>query len=154
MNTEQWFLFSVITLLLFNGASRSGAFILFVAYCFYEKNIVDLSATYYYSGSSLLNLIVGLTLFHERKAAAICSYFLVILNVFGYLLWYGYYPPAIYDNIALIILSMQLVFILPKGMVNGLRSDIKYIVAKSAIFNRIKTSVTMYKINSFKKTKK
>lgn len=147
MNTEQWFLFLIITLLLFNGASRSGAFILFVAYCFYEKNIVSLDAVYYYSCSSLLNLIVGLTLYPERSVAAICSYSLVIINVFGYLLWYTGCDPDIYDNIALLILTTQLVFILPKGMINGLRDDIQYIVAKSPIFNRIKTSVTMYKSN-------
>jgi len=154
MNYSQWIIFFIIFLLLFNKASRVDAFILITAYIIYQSFVVDLSAVYYYSIAASLNLIVGLVIHSRNKYAAMCSYSLIFVNVFGYFLWYQYYDPDIYDNISLSILALQIITILPKGLLNGLGNIIKYIMAKSPIFNSIQSRVTMHKINSFKKTRK
>lgn len=135
MNTTQWVVFSIILLVFFVKANKTDAFILLCTYLYYIEFIIPLSDIYYYSGSALLNLGAGLSLHFINKNAAICSYLLVPLNVIGYLLWYKYYPPTIYDNIALLILVLQLVTLLPKGALNGLRYNCKYIMAKSTYFN-------------------
>lgn len=130
MNTVQVIIYSTVITLLFNKASQKDAFVLFVAYSFYEIKIVDLDAIYYYSCASLLNLIVGLILHHKNKLAAICAYSLIFVNLLGFYIWYQYLPSTIYDNISLVILIAQLITILPKGLLNGLGYYFKYIMAK------------------------
>jgi len=154
MNSYQWIMFFIIFLLLFNKASFFDALILLTAYLFYEFFIVDLHANRYYLLSSMLNLIVGLSFYSRNKYAAICAYALVCCNMLGYLMWWQYYSPYLYDNIFLLILALQIIFILPKGLLNGLANIIKYTMAKFAFFNSLQSRVTLYKINSLKKKRK
>ena len=151
MNYLQWIVFFIIFSLLFNKASRVDAFILFVAYIIYELFIVNLDATYYYSFTALLNLCVGLALHNRNNNAAICSYTLVPWNVVGYYIWYAYYDPDIYDNMSLVILLLQLMFVIPKRLLNGLRNNIKHTMAEYPIFNGDQTRVTMHKSQPNKK---
>ena len=154
MNNSQWIIFSIICLLLFNKASRSDAFILIIAYLVYQSFIVDLSAASYYSTTASLNLITGLVIHSRNKCAAICSYSLVLVNVFGYFLWFAYLEPNVYNDISLKILILQVITIIPKGLLNGLANIIKYTMAKFAFFNSLQSRVTLYKINSLKKKRK
>lgn len=154
MNITQWIIFSIIFLLLFSKdkASSTDAFILIIAYLFYQSFIVGIPFTQYYSYTAFLNLIVGIILQKRNTYAALCSYSLVFCNVMGFLLWYKYYDPDIYDNISLLILILQIITILPKRLLNGLRNSIEHIVAKSPIFNSIQARVRMYKSQPTKKT--
>lgn len=145
MNITQWAIFFIITLLLLKRVAITAAFILFIAYFFYDRYIIDLDGVYYYSCSALLNLLTGMVLQLINKPAAICSYMLVHLNVLGFFLWYNYYPPDIYDNIAIVILVAQLILILPKGLINGLGYNSKHIMAKSGGFDGTKTRITVHK---------
>jgi hypothetical protein len=137
--------------LLLNKASKSDAFVLFVAYSFYQLFIVDLGAIYYYSCTSLLNLSVGLVLHHKNKYAAICSYSLIFVNILGFFLWYQYLPPTIYDNISLVILIIQLITITPKGLLNGFRYNIQHPNSSSNGFDSFRSCVKMLKNQTKKK---
>jgi len=152
MNIWQVIIFLLIFLLIFNEASRYDAFILFVAYSFYQLSIVDLDAIYYYSCASLLNLSVGFILHHKNKYAAICSYSLIFVNILGFFLWYQYLPPTIYDNISLVILIIQLITITPKGLLNGLRYYIQHHAPSSNVFDSLESCDKMYKNQTTKKT--
>ncbi len=156
MNTVQWILFSIICLLLFSKdkASSIDAFVLVIAYLFYASFIVKAPDILYYSYAAFMNLIVGIILQPRNTHAAICSYSLVLCNVLGFFLWYNYYDPDLYDNIALLILALQTITILPTRLLNGLRCYIQHIMAKSRIFNGIQTRVTMYKTQAPKETKR
>jgi len=137
MTFPQLVIFSLITLLLTNEASKSDAFVLFVAYSIYQLYIVDLDAIYYYSCASLLNLCVGLVLHHQNNSAAICSYSLIFVNMLGFFLWYQYLHPLVYDNISLVILIIQLIAIMPKGLLNGIGRNIQHSASGSNGFNRL-----------------
>ena len=120
MNISQWILFSVLCVLLFDKdkASQFCAFILIIAYLFYQSFIVGIPFTQYYSYAAFLNLLVGIALQPKNKIAAICSYSLVLCNVLGFFLWYNYYTPVVYDNISLLILVLQTIAILPTRLLN------------------------------------
>lgn len=145
MTEIQWILFAVIYVLIFNRASELGAIVLFTAYSFYALFVIDLDAVYYYSVTALINLCSGLALHANNKYTAICSYFLVVINLLGFWLWYQYLPPALYDNICLAILFIQVITIIPKGLLNGLRDYCKHTLANITIFNRNKARVTIHK---------
>jgi len=155
MVITQWIIFSIMCLLLFSRDkdSQFSAVVLIVAYLFYQAFIVSASDIDYYSYTPFLNLIVGIILQKRNPYAAICSYSLVLWSVGGFFLWYNYYEPDMYDNISLLILILQVITILPTRLLNGLRSSIKHIMAKSPIFNRIQARVTMYKSHPTKETK-
>ena len=136
MTITQWVIFSVITLLLFSNDkdSQFSAVILVVAYLFYQAFIVDTPLVLRYSYSAFLNLIVGIALHKRNVYAALCSYILVLCNVFGFILWVNYYAHHTYDNISLVILALQAITIFPTRLLNGLRHriiDIKRIMAES-----------------------
>ncbi len=116
--------------------------------------IIDLNASLYYSLTALINLIAGLLIHKKNRSAAICSYSLTLCCPLGYLLWFWYFPPSIYDNISLSILALQIITILPWGLKNGLRNTIQHSLAKSAFFDSCQTRVTMYKSQATKETKK
>lgn len=155
MTITQWAIFSVIALLLFSKDkdSQVSSAILIVAYLFYQAFIVDAPAILFYSYAAFLNLIVGIVLQKRNPYAAICSYSLTLCNVGGFFLWYNYYEPDVYDNISLLILILQTITILPTRLLNGLRTSIQHIMAKSPIFNSIQARVTMYKNHTTKETK-
>lgn len=155
MYIVQWVILAVIALLLFSKDkdSQFSAMILVFAYLFYNAFIVGTPFILYYSYAAFLNLIVGIILQKRNPYAAICSYSLTLCNVGGFFLWYNYYPHNVYDNISLLILILQTITILPTRLLNGLRTSIQHIMAKSPIFNSIQARVTMYKNHPTKETK-
>ncbi len=102
---------------------------------FQRKWIKRVSAITRHSLSSLLNFIVGIILQRDYKAAAICSFSLPVVNIFGYWLYEKGYDPVIYDNICAAILIIQISSLLPKGLLNGLRRNNQHPMAKFSFFN-------------------
>ena len=144
MNNTQIAMYLVVSLLMLNKASRVDAFILFCAFSFYQLFVIPASDIYYYSCASMLNLCVGLCLHHRNKIAASCSYSLVAINFIGFCIYHSGLSHGIYDIISLIILITQLVAILPRGLINGLRSYSKLFVASCASFNSGQSCVTIH----------
>ena len=148
MHTTQVIILSILFLIAFGRDKDSSliAFILIVHSLFYYSFIVDTPAIQYYSYSSFINLILGLYLYSKNKYhAAICSYILVPWDMVGFFAWYQYYDPDYYDNISILIHAIQVITITPKRLLNGLRDNFKYIMAKSRIFNRIQARVRLHK---------
>lgn len=151
----------IIVLVLFMywyKASSKGAFILLCGYFVYSLLVfIDIPAdsyNYYYSCASFINLVVGYILQKHNKCAAVCSYALVFINIYGSYLWYQYLPPDNYDNISLVVLLIQLITITPRGLLNGLRRDKvhrEHALAKPTSFDSFQSHVTMYKIQAEKK---
>ena len=88
----------ILCFLCFNKASFWGAFTLYSAYSVYSVFILPLPGIYYYSCTATAVFVVGLILQKHFFVAAICSYVLVLLNVFGYWLYENNYDPTLYDN--------------------------------------------------------
>lgn len=154
MIITQWIIFSIMCLLLLSKDkdTQFSAAVLVVAYLFYQSFIVSASDINYYLYTPFLNLVTGIALQKRNPYAAICSYSLALFSVGGFFLWYNYYEPDIYDNISLLILILQAITILPTRLINGLRDNIKHLMAKSRIFNSIQARVTMYKSHPTKET--
>ena len=154
----------IIVLVLFMywyKASSKGAFILMCGYFVYSLLVIyDIPAEsyiYYYSCAALINLVVGYLLQRTNKLAAMCSYALVFINIYGSYLWYQYLPPDNYDNISLVVLLIQLITITPRGLINGLKRNrfySKYFVVESHGFDSLQSRVTMYKIQTKTKEEK
>ena len=157
MHTHKYIIMLVL-FMYFYKASSKGAFIILCGYFVYSLLVIyDIPAEsyiYYYSCASLINLVVGYFLHKVNKLAALCSYSLVFINIYGAYIWYQYLPHDNYDNISLVVLLVQLITITPRGLINGLRRDSKYTVAKPHGFDSFQSRVTMYKIPPETKVKK
>jgi hypothetical protein len=116
--------------MLFVRKTRKECFILLCGYFLYTYFIKDLSANFYYSITALLNLLIGLAVFRLNLLVSACSYSLVLVNVYGYWLWYSYQEPTLYDNISLTILTTQLALIVQKGLLDGIGNNSKHNVAE------------------------
>lgn len=135
MFTYQVVIMVVLCFLCLDKASFWGAFTVLMAFCLYGLLVIPSPDMYYYSLSSLLNFIVGIVLQRNYRVAAICSFSLPVVNVFGFWLYEAGYDSVIYDNICAIILLIQLSSLLPKGLLNGIRRNDQYPMAKFGFFN-------------------
>lgn len=126
---------AVLCFLCFSKSSFWGALTLYTAYSVYSVFILPLPGIYYYSSAAVAVFIVGLILQKHFFVASICSYVLVLVNVFGYWLYENSYDPDLYDNIYSIILIIQVASLLPKGLLNGLRRNNQHTTAKYSLFN-------------------
>ena len=140
--------YTIITLmltLLFNKASRAGAFYVLVSYALYYLFFDAVDGIYYYSLSAAVCYLCGIMLEDKNKVAAMCSYLLIPVNAIGFLIWSAYYPPLVYNFISMILLVIQAVSIIPRGRSNGLRCYFKYLMASSHGFNGTQQSATITK---------
>ena len=154
-NYQAIILLSLIALIA-SKASRYGALVILLELSIYYSLISDLSAIYYYSCTATLNLFVGLVLHNRYKLAALCAYALVFANLYGFFIWYQYIDPVSYDIISGILLTAQLLFLLPKGFRDAIRHYAvfsKPSVVQSADFDSSQPRVTISKTTN-KKTQK
>ena len=153
MNAFDWLTLIVCALLLLNKAARNAAFILLAGKLFYFLLIIDMAAIWYYSVSALLNVVMGRFLFTKYKGASFCAYSMVVINVLGFLLWYSYYPPFLYNLIFGIAIAVQLMLTIPREFLHGrIGNNIKHPLAGSASFDSCSAHATMCKIHTSKKT--
>lgn len=147
-----------VTILIFYTikASDKGAFYLLLAYlAYYVLLYIDIPASqymHYYSLSAMLSLLCGMALQRCNIKAALCSYIMVFVNIFGAALWYNYREPCLYDTISALVLALQMILITPKGVINGLRIYWQHITAKLASFDDVQSRVTMHKNQTKKKS--
>lgn len=137
-------------------APNHGAFILLCGIGFDALiefiGIDKASYGYYYSIMCVANLLVGILLHKEFKIAAFCAYLLVPVNLLGFYLWVKYYPHDLYNVICAIILTIQLLAILPKGLSNGRgRNNFKHSMDGTTGFDSGKAYDTMCERPSNKK---
>ena len=154
-NYQAIILLSLIALIA-SKASRYGALVILLELSIYYSLISDLSAIYYYSCTATLNLFVGLVLHNRYKLAALCAYALVFANLYGFFIWYQYIDPVSYDIISGILLTAQLLFLLPKGFRDAIRdftASSKRGLVQSADFDSRQPRVTISKTTN-KKTQK
>lgn len=130
MNDFDIVVICVCVLLLAMKATREGALILLASNLIYFVLIIDTKWTVYYSVLALLNIVTGIFLQDKYKISAFCSYSLVIVSVLGFWLRYKNYPPDLFNVICWIILSIQLIFFIPRILSHGRDgNNFKYPVA-------------------------
>jgi len=161
MDIAQWIIVFIIYRLIFIRASTLDALVLFVAYLFYQFIVIPLPAMDYYTSSSLLNLVVAYMLQSRNKPAAACSYAMILCNTvwfsffgsyfLGLTWWSCYYDQTIYNKVAFLLLTLQLVAILPRGVLNGIRDTVKRIISDSHVIGGIKAAFVNRKILQSKK---
>ncbi len=138
MHTYQVFIVFSLIALMATKASRYGALVVLVELSIYYSFTAGLPAIYYYSCTATLNLLVGLILHRKYKYAAVCGYALVFVNLYGFFIWHQYISPVSYDIISGVVLIMQLLFLLPSGVVDCVRGYTgfnKYSLAKPDDFD-------------------
>jgi hypothetical protein len=82
-----------------------------VSYFVYDNLILPLDGFNYYHFCALLNLGIGLLIINKHFIVGLFSFSLIPVNLVGYFLFMKYYDPVIYDNIALSIISMQILIL-------------------------------------------
>ena len=121
-----------LLLIMINKSSRKGATILLVGYLTYSILALGVSGIYYYSSSAMLSFGAGLALHKINKPAALMGYALVFANLAGFFMWYLYMSPVVYNNVSMVLLVAQVIFLLPKGVTNGCRNNIQSAMASIA----------------------
>ena len=81
------------------------AFVLFQI--IYMLVVVPLSYEYYYHGTALINLLLGLATYKHFRLFGSLSFALVPVAYLGYVLCMMRYTPSIYDTIAISITILQ-----------------------------------------------
>ena len=112
----------------------------------YSLMVLDLHPFYYYSICSLINLITGALLQDKYFKSAMCSYLLVFVNIYGYLIWYNYIPPISYDMLSAVVVIAQLIGIFPDELYDGIHRALKqFRMARRTCFDNYQACVKMYK---------
>ena len=157
MSAYQYMIIFCYALLLISSPSRRGAVIILSAFLLYYLLVNPLEWKYYYAATALINTVAGFLLCKKYLAASICSFSLILINAYGYMLCYNYQPPDNYDNISLTILIIQLITMLPKGLFNGIYSsgrNGKHTMVRAPDFDGGKARVIMYENKEQKEARK
>lgn len=156
MYTYQFLVLLVVFALVIKAPNKGAFYLLIRLLLSFYIVYVDIPAeqySYYYLVCGTLDLLTGIALQKKYNNPAICSYLLVLANVYGYGTWYAYISPVSYDIICSILIILQLIGILPRAIHDGIRRVLdEFSVAKSTFFNSYKTYAKMYKNTSTKKT--
>jgi hypothetical protein len=110
--------------LLFFGESRRAAFIILVFNIIYYNFIINMDWDSYYVYAASLNTVLGVILYSKYRVVAILSFSLILVNYTGYLLSFYRYETAVYDNICLTIIALQIIMLIFRGPLGGV--DISY----------------------------
>ena len=108
MNPLHYAFIACFALLAINKGTRKACMVYLVSYFIYSNLIFPMTGFYYYHFCALLSLVTGLIIINKHFIVGCLSLFLIPTNLIGYFLFYKYYEPTIYDNIALTIILMQL----------------------------------------------
>jgi len=146
----------MLVLIFYHYKASKGAFVIFLGYVFFGLIVyIDIPAedySYYYVCTSFACLVVGYFLQRVNVFAAICSYSLVFVNVYGFFLWYNYLEHVSYDNICMFILLLQLLLVTPRSFLDGLRYYIQHYAPSSNVFDSLESCDKIYKNQTTKKT--
>ena len=146
MYLYQYIIPFVLIGLLLVKPSRLGAFILLADQYVYYTLVLDVPFFYYYSICALINLITGAILQDKYFKSAMCSYLLVFVNIYGYLIWYNYIPPISYDMLSAVVVIAQLIGIFPDELYNGIHRAFKqFRLVRRTCFDNYQACVKMYK---------
>ncbi len=108
MASVHYLFIALFILLAINRDTRKACVVFLVSYFLYENYIIPLDSFSYYHFCALLNLFIGLLVIKDNFIVGCLSFSLIPVNLFGYFLFIKYYDPTFYDNISLIIISLQI----------------------------------------------
>jgi len=110
--------------LLFFEESRRAAFIILIFNIIYYNFIINMDWDSYYVYAASLNTLLGVILYSKNRVVAILSFLLILANYIGYFLSFYRYDSAIYVNICLTIIFLQIIMLVFRGPIGGV--DISY----------------------------
>ena len=122
MSTLQYIIIFFYFLLLLSRKSRQGALVMLLSFFAYGVVINNFSWEYYYASAGLLQLVLVMALSKRYLSASVCSLLLIVVNFYGFVICYNYYPPVSYDIACAAILIIQLLLIASKGLLNGINT--------------------------------
>ena len=119
MHTYQYIYIAMFAVLLIPKASRYGAFVFLAAFAIYVTFILPIDSANYYKLSALKDFIISLLLMRCYFLIGFLSFVTIAANTYGFMIYeYGYDPDS-YDIICLIIITLQLILLTTRGLLNG-----------------------------------
>jgi hypothetical protein len=109
MDSMHYLFIALFLLLAISKDTRKACMVFLASYLLYKTLILPVSGFYYYHFCALLNLVIGFAIIKKHFVVGCLSFSLIPTNLFGYFLFMKFYDPTIYDNIALTIISLQLI---------------------------------------------
>ena len=137
--------------LIFSRQTRFASTTFLSAWVIYLLVTIDVSATFYYGASATIELTVAYLLNKRYRAVSWLGYSLILVNVYGLILYMNGADPLSYDVIYAIISVTQFLFLLARALPNGLnRLHTQHFMVRAVNFDSRGTYDRMYK----NKTKK
>ena len=126
MNTYQFIFIGAFIALSIPKKTRAASILILFFNLFYFLFIIDVSWKYYYLYSATLNTVLGVTLyFLSYKVVGLLSFLLIPVNILGYVLCKNYQEPYLYDNMCAIIILLQILSLIARGLTDGADSRVK-----------------------------
>lgn len=119
MNISDWINIGLFVVLLKFKTLRYAAVTIITGYLLYFTAVEPLSGEYYYHGTALLNLIIGIVLFPRYKLVALLSFSLILVNNIGFVLYETGYEPALYNDLSLCIILTQILLLYIRALTDG-----------------------------------
>ena len=121
MNFTQYIFIGALLLLFFNQKTRLASSVILASYAVYIPFVLELDGDqYYYHLSALIDLLIGLAVYKKFKIVGLLSFLLIPVHSLGLALYDGYYEPALYDNMCVLIIILQLIALLYKATPDGI----------------------------------
>lgn len=120
MNVSDFINVGLFTVLLLSKTTRYASAVILAGYALYFSVIEPLPGQYYYHMTALLNLIIGCILFPRYKLVALLSFALIVVNNIGFLIYDAGYEPTLYNNLSLVIITIQILLLYIRAITDGI----------------------------------
>ena len=142
----QYILLAGFSCLLLFKAVRFPAIIFIAGWLFYLVFIIDIATQYKYMACGTIELSIAYALNSRFRVVSWLGYLLILVNVYGLILFKSGYSPLTYDVIYAIISITQFIFLLARLSPNGLnRLPAKHFMVRLVNFDSRTACDIMYK---------
>jgi len=146
MYSWQYILLAGFVCLLFKPNTRYAASLFLIGWSVYLIFVIDIATSYKYISCATIELVIAYNLNKHYRAVSYLGYSLILVNIYGVLLYKIGMSPTTYDAIYAIISIIQFLFLLARALPNGINrlSDESFMV-RLVNFDSRQTRGIMYK---------
>lgn len=151
MYAYQYLILAAFCGLYFNGRTKLAAELFLFGWAFYFVFTIELSATLYYSLTATIEAVIGFMLNKRYRLISYLNYSLILVNLFGLVLYKNGFQATSYDIIYAIISIAQVLLLIIRALGYGRdRIYFKCFMDNLVNFDSRKTRGTMYKYQATK----
>ena len=137
--------------LLFLKSTRFPASVFLAGWIVYVLSTINASTAFYYVSAGSIEVAIGYTLNRRYRIVALLGYSLIIVNIYGLLLYKNGIGPITYDVAYAVISVTQFLLLLARVIPDGIsRRYTKHFVVRAINFDSRGAYDRMYKNNKAK----